>query len=206
MDQNQKNHDAYNMINDKCKKCRRAGEKLFLKGEKCFSPKCPVTRKPYPPGKFGKSRRKGRNRGLSEYGVQLREKQKLKFSYGLRERQFSNYLKEANKKGGGDAKTYLLELLESRLDNAVFRLGLIDSRSQARQIISHGHIMVNNRKVTIPSYRVKIGNKISIRPQSINKTIFRDLDIKLKKYNPPSWINFDKEKKEGEIVGRPSTN
>jgi small subunit ribosomal protein S4 len=188
------------MINDKCKKCRRAGEKLFLKGEKCFSPKCPIIRKPYPPGKFGKSRRKRPNRGLSEYGVQLREKQKLKFSYGLRERQFANYLKEANKKGGGDAKTYLLELLESRLDNVVFRFGLTDSRSQARQIISHGHIMVNNRKVTIPSYRVKISDKISIRPQSIKKIIFRDLDIKLKKYNPPSWINFDKEKKEGVII------
>ena len=188
------------MINDKCKKCRRAGEKLFLKGEKCFSPKCPITRKPYPPGKFGKSRRKRPNRGLSEYGVQLREKQKLKFSYGLRERQFANYLKEANKKGGGDVKTYLLELLESRLDNVVFRLGLTNSRSQTRQIISHGHIMVNNRKVTIPSYRVKIGDKISIRPQSINKTVFRDLDIKLKKYNPPSWINLDKDKKEGIII------
>jgi len=191
------------MIEDKCKKCRRAGEKLFLKGEKCFSPKCPVTRKPYPPGKLGKKRRKRSNRGLSEYGVQLREKQKLKFSYGLRERQFANYLKETNKKGGRDAKTYLLELLESRLDNIVFRLGLTDSRSQARQMISHGHIMVNGRKVTIPSYRTKVGNKISIRPQSIGKTIFRDIDIKLKKYNPPSWINFDKEKKEGEIMGRP---
>lgn len=188
------------MLNDKCKKCRRAGEKLFLKGEKCFGPKCPIIRKPYPPGKFGKGRRKKPTRGLSEYGAQLREKQKLKFSYGLRERQFANYVGKANKKGRGDAKTYLLELLESRLDNVVFRLGLTDSRSQARQIISHGHIMINNRKVTIPSCRVKINDKISIRPQSINKTIFRDLDIKLKKYNPPSWINLDKDKKEGVII------
>lgn len=183
------------MMDNKCKKCRRAGEKLFLKGEKCFSPKCPLTRKPYPPGIFGKSKRKRVRRGLSEYGAQLREKQKIKFSYGLRERQFSNYLKEA---------TPLFELLESRLDNVVFRLGFSDSRLGARQIVSHGHIMVNSRKVNIPSCRLKIGDKISIRPQSANKAVFKDLDIKLKKYNPPSWIKLDKIKKEGEIIGRPT--
>lgn len=195
------------MISDKCKKCRRAGEKLFLKGEKCFSPKCPLSRKPYPPGIFGKRTKRRRSaRGLSEYGVQLRERQKLKFSYGLRDRQFSNYLKKAQKKGGGDVKTYLFELLESRLDNIVFRLGFTDSRSQARQIVSHGHIMVNKRKVDIPSYKIKMGDKILLRPQSVNKKIFRDLEIKIKKYNPPSWLKLDKEKKEGEIIGRPSQN
>lgn len=192
------------MLNDKCKKCRRIGEKLFLKGEKCFSPKCPLTRKPYVPGIFGKMKKKKAKRGLSEYGVQLREKQKVKFNYGLKERQFANYLKEANKKGKGEAKTRLVELLESRLDNIVFRLGLSDSRSSARQIVSHGHIMVNNRKVSIPSLRLRMGDKISIRPQSINKGFLKDIDIKLKKYNPPSWIKFDKSKKEGEIIGRPT--
>lgn len=197
-----------NMIEDKCKKCRRAGEKLFLKGEKCFGPKCPLTRKPYPPGIFGKGMKKRRRpvRGLSEYGLQLREKQKIKFSYGLRERQYSNYLKEAQKKGRGDVKTYLFGLLESRLDNIVFRLGFTDSRSQAKQMVSHGHIMVNKRKVDIPSCRLKIGDKISIRPQSINRKIFRDFDLKIKKYNPPSWLNLDKEKREGEIIGQATIN
>lgn len=124
----------------------------------------------------------------------------MKFGYGLRERQFSNYVDEANRKGGGDAKSYLLELLELRLDNVVFRLGLTESRAAARQMVSHGHIRVNVRKVTIPSYRLKVKDKISIRPQSLNKKIFKDIDIKIKNYNPPSWISFDKEKKEGEII------
>jgi len=193
------------MIIDKCKKCRRVGEKLFLKGEKCFGPKCPITRKPYVPGIFGKTKRKRGKKGLSEYAIQLREKQKMKLTYGIRERQFANYLKEVKKKGRGDAAAYLLEILESRFDNVVFRSGLVESRAKARQIISHGHIMVNNRKVNIPSFRLKIGDKISIRPQSVNKGFLKDIDIKLKKYNPPSWIKFDKNKKEGEIVGPPAT-
>lgn len=183
------------MLDNKCKKCRRAGEKLFLKGEKCFTPKCSLTRKAYPPGIFGRSKGKHPKRGISEYGAQMRERQKIKFSYGLRERQFANYLKEP---------APLTELLESRLDNVVFRLGFSDSRSGARQIVSHGHILVNNKKVNIPSFRVKIGAKILIRHQSANKVVFRDLDIKLKKYNPPSWIKLDKTKKEGEIIGRPT--
>lgn len=183
------------MLDNKCKKCRRAGEKLFLKGEKCFTPKCSLTRKSYPPGIFGRSKGKHPKRGISEYGAQMRERQKIKFSYGLRGRQFANYLKEP---------APLIELLESRLDNVVFRLGFSDSRSGARQIVSHGHILVNNRKVNIPSYRVKIGTKILIRPQSANKAVFKDIDIKLKKYNPPSWIKLDKTKKEGEITGRPT--
>jgi small subunit ribosomal protein S4 len=194
------------MLDNKCKKCRRAGEKLFLKGEKCFTPKCSLTRKSYPPGIFGRAKGKHPKRGISEYGAQMRERQKIKFSYGLRGRQFANYLKEANKKGQGDASMGLTELLESRLDNAVFRLGFSDSRSGARQIVSHGHILVNNRKVNIPSYRVKIGTKILIRPQSANKAVFKDIDIKLKKYNPPPWIKLDKTKKEGEIIGRPTIN
>lgn len=192
------------MLENKCKKCRRAGEKLFLRGEKCFGPKCPISRKPYAPGVFGKTKRKRGKKGLSEYAIQLREKQKMKLTYGIRERQFANYLKEAKKKGKGDAAAYLLELLESRLDNIVFRFGLAESRAKARQIVSHGHITVNNRKVNIPSFRLKTGDKISIRPQSINKGFLKDIDIKLKKYNPPSWIKFDKDKKEGEISGRPT--
>lgn len=201
------------MINDQCKKCRRAGQKLFLKGEKCFTPKCPVTRKPYAPGFFGKKRGKHAKRGISEYGAQLREKQDMKFSYGLRERQFQNYIKKANSKTSltagrqvvSDPAAILMELLESRLDNAVFRLGFAESRTVARQMVLHGHIKVNSRKVNIPSYGLKIGDKISIRPESVNKGVFKDIDVKLKKYNPPSWIKLDKEKKEGEILGPPAT-
>lgn len=190
-------------MEDKCKKCRRAGEKLFLKGEKCYSPKCTLVKKPYAPGIFGKSgSRKGR-RGFSEYGIQMREKQKVKFNYGLRERQFANYVSESGKKAGEDRISKLFEFLESRLDNVIFRGGLAGSRSQARQAVSHGHISVNNRRVNIPSYRVKKGDKISIRVQSGDKGVFKDLDLKLKKFNPPSWIELDKAKKEIEISGRP---
>lgn len=192
------------MMDDKCKKCRRAGQKLFLKGEKCYSPKCPITRKPYVPGIFGKTRGKHFRRRSSEYGLQLREKQKIKFSYGMREKQFSNYIKEAEKKAGADTSESLFGFLESRLDNVVFRLGLAESRAKARQIISHGHIMLNGRKVNIPSYRVRIGDKISIRPQSASKGIFKDVEIKLKKYSPPSWLKLDKDSKTGEVEKAPA--
>ena len=194
------------MIDNKCKKCRRVGEKLFLKGEKCFTPKCPFSRKPYPPGLSPKSKfKKGARRSsLSEYAAELRESQKIKFSYGIRRKQFDNYLKETAKKtGSGDAKTHLFELLESRLDNIVFRLGLAESRSIAKQIVTHGHIMVNGRRVNVPSYRIKTGDKISIRPQSLGKGIFKDLGIKMKKYTPPVWAQFDKIKNEGVIKGAP---
>ncbi|MBU1091430.1 30S ribosomal protein S4 [Patescibacteria group bacterium] len=185
------------MSNTKCKTCRRVGQKLFLKEEKCSSIKCPVSRKPYPPGRKAK-----KMRPLSEYGTQLKEKQKLKFLYGLRERPFANYINDAMKKGGSGIGSSLICLLEQRLDNVVFRLGLARSRSLSRQIVSHGHICVNGRKVTIPSFRVKKGDKISIRRGSENKSIFSDLDIWLKKYSPPSWLRLDKDKKIGEVVGK----
>lgn len=192
------------MLENKCKKCRRAVEKLFLKGERCFTPKCAVARKPYAPGPATKS---GKTRRISttEYGVKLRENQKIKFSYGLRTKQFENYIKEAkNKAGGGDVKAALYGFLESRLDNVIFRMGLTDSRSIARQIVTHGHVLVDNRRVDIPSYKVSIGNKINIRPQSSAKAVFKDIDIKIKKYNPPIWLKLDRIKKEGEIVGTPT--
>lgn len=192
------------MLQDKCKKCRRSGEKLFLKGERCFTPKCALIRKPYAPGPATKSG-KTRRTSTSEYGIKLREKQKIKFSYGLRTRQFDNYAKEAkNKAGGGNVMAALQSFLESRLDNVVFRMGLADSRSVARQIVTHGHVMVNGRRVDIPSYRVSIGNKISVRPQSAVKAVFKDIDIKIKKYNPPVWLKLDKVKKEAEIMGMPA--
>jgi len=142
---------------------------------------------------------------MSEYGYQLREKQKLKFLYLLRERQFKNYIQETLKGKGADVVSRLAEILESRLDNVAYRLGLAKSRSIARQIVSHGHITVNGKKTTIPSFRTKIGDKISIRPQSASKKIFQDIDIHLKKYQPPIWLELDKEKKEGKIAGKPQT-
>jgi len=182
----------------KCKICRRTGQKLFLKEEKCFSPKCPITRKPYPPGKRAK-----RPRPLSEFGSQLKEKQKLKFLYGLREKQFSNYVKSAMDKGGANISSHVIELLESRLDNTIFRLGFTQSRSNARQLVSHGHIYINNKRTTIPSFQIKKEDKISIKTTSLSKKVFADLDIELKKYNPPSWLKLDKEKKVGEVTKLP---
>jgi len=187
------------MADTKCKTCRRAGEKLFLKEEKCFSPKCTMVKKPYPPGK--RAKRMGSSK--SEYGLQLQEKQSLKFLYGLREKQFEKYIKQAMKKGGEKISEGLVGALESRLDNVVFKLGLAQSRSSAKQIISHGHIQVNGRKITIPSFQGKKGNKISIKPQNLSKGIFSNLDLQLKKYNPPSWLKLDKAKKEGEILKKP---
>ena len=192
------------MMQDKCKKCRRVGEKLFLKGERCFGPKCAITRKPYVPGPATKSG-KTRRASSTEYGIKLRERQKIKFSYGLRTRQFDNYTKEAeNKAGGGNVMAALYSFLESRLDNVVFRMGLTDSRSVARQIVTHGHVMVNGRRVDIPSYRISVGSKITVRPQSAVKAVFKDIDAKMKKYNPPVWLKLDKTKKEGEIIGMPA--
>ncbi len=174
-----------------------------MKGEKCYSPKCAITRKPYVPGIFGKIRGKHAKRGLSEFGTQLREKQKVKFNYGLKERQFAAYVKEAERVGAGDTAARIFEFLEFRLDNAVFRLGLSESRTKARQIVSHGHVMVNGRRVNIPSYRVKIGDKISIRPQSASNGLFKDIEAKLKKYSRPSWLKFDLPLKTGEVIGKP---
>ncbi|MCD6550152.1 30S ribosomal protein S4 [bacterium] len=190
----------------KCKICRRLGTKLFLKGEKCFSPKCPMVRKPYPPGK-----RKKRRTSMSEYNRELREKQKLRNWYNLREAQFKNYVKEVLKKRGRgkeeqgkDAPTLLIQKLESRLDNIVFRMGFADSRSQARQLVSHGHILVNKRKVNIPSFEVKKGDKISVAESSKKKKIFQEIATKLKKKQIPSWLKVDVQKLEGEVKSLPT--
>jgi small subunit ribosomal protein S4 len=184
----------------KCKKCIRATEKLFLKGDRCYSPKCSLTRKSF----ASSTKRTGRKRvkALSEYGVRLREKQKIKFGYGLREKPFANCIKEATK-NPQESSGKAFEILESRLANVVFRMGLFSCRSLAKQVVSHGHIFVNGRRVTIPSYRVKVGDKISIRPQSNSKGFLKDVDIRIKKYNAPAWINFDKGKLEAEITGTP---
>lgn len=190
------------MINSKCKICRRLGVKLFLKGERCLSPKCAFVKKPYPPGKKGKKRVKA----LSEYGKELREKQKLKNWYNLGERQFRKYIKETLSKRGKieDAADFLVKHLEVRLDNVVFRLGFTQSRTQARKLIGQCHFLVNGRPINVPSYQLKKGDKISIRPKSRGKTIFQNLPTLLKKYQPSSWLELNIEKLEGKVTKEPS--
>jgi len=190
------------MINAKCKICRRLGTKLFLKGDKCLSPKCIMVKKPYPSGQNKRRKR----RSVSEYGKELKEKQKLKNWYNLGEKQFRKYVKEILEKRGKaeDAGNLLIKRLESRLDNIVFRLGFVSSRVQARQIVNHGHFLVNNRKVDIPSCQIKKGDTVTLHPSSRQKTIFQNLSSTLKKYKPPSWIELNIEKLEGKIIGEPS--
>jgi len=194
------------MPNNKCKICRRLGVKLFLKGEKCLSPKCPMVKKPYPPGQKGKRR----VRPLSEYGKELREKQKLKSWYNLAERQFRKYVKEVLTKRGKveDAATLLIKTLESRLDNVVFRLGFAGSKSQAKQLVSHGHFLVNGKSIDTPSHQVKKGDIISIKPQKITPSYKlgggQNLQTTLKKYQPPSWLELNVSKLEGKVIAEPS--
>jgi len=185
-------------MNNVCKKCRRVGQKLFLKGERCFSQKCAMIRKPYIPGLHGKSRRKG----ISEYGQQLIEKQKVRHVYGISERQFKNYFKEIVGQKG-NKEELLVNKLESRLDNVVFRLGWAGSRTLARQIVNHGHILVNQRKVDIPSFSVKKGDVVQIKEKSKKSALFGDLKVTLKKYGAPAWLSLDKQKLTGKIIGQP---
>lgn len=187
------------MMDSKCKKCRRLGQKLFLKGERCFTPKCAMVKKPYPPGVHGKKRR----RGLSEYGSQLAEKQKLKRIYGIRERQLRRYFKEASKSRGATTEV-LLTTLERRIDNVIFRLGWAESRTKGRQIVSHGHILLNGKRVDIPSINLKKGDVVEINKASLKKSLFRDLEIKLKKFTPPAWLSLDKKEFKAAVLAIPS--
>ena len=173
-------------IDSKCKQCRRIGEKLFLKGDRCSTPKCAMVKRNYAPGFHGP---KGRKR-LSDYGLQLQEKQKAKKYYGLLEKQFRlTYAKASGKQG--DAGKNFLRMLETRLDNVIFRLGWASSRSQARQLVNHGHFLVNGRKANIPSFIVKTGEVIKIRKSSQSNRFFKNLGEKVKKAERPSWLNFD---------------
>ena len=192
------------MKDSKCKICRRAGVKLFLKGEKCLSPKCSMVKKPYPPGQ----KKKKRSRALSEYGKELREKQKLKNWYNLGERQFGKYVRKILAARGkvDDAEALLIKTLESRLDNVIFRLGFAPSRGSARQLISHRHFLVNGRPINISSYLVKKGDKIILKSGSAKKTVFKNLSTMLKKQKTPSWLKLNADKLEGEVVGFPSVD
>lgn len=179
---------------------RRLGEKLFLKGERCIGPKCAVIKRSYPPGVHGKSKKK--KRASSEYGQLLREKQKVRFFYGLDDRDIERYSKKAAGRTGL-FNSELVRLIESRLDNAVFRLGFADSRRSARMMVSHGHIIVNGKTVTIPSYRLKKGEEITIKEASLVSPLFTGLDLRLKKIEAPPWLNLDKIKKVGIPISLP---
>ncbi len=185
------------MFNTREKKERALGTKLFLKAHRCNSAKCATVRRPHRPGLHGQARHSS-----SEVGQQLNEKQKIKFSYGIRESQMLKVFQEASKKSDVTGLV-MIQLLESRLDNVLFRLGFAPSRSVGRQLAGHGHVTVNGRKVSVPSYIVKVGDKIGIRKESNDAGPLKDLSERLKKYEVPTWLKLDKDKLEGEMVALP---
>ena len=165
-----------------CRRCRREKMKLFLKGAKCESPKCPFEKRPYPPGQHGRGRTKD-----SEYLLQLREKQKAVRMYGVLEKQFRNYFVEASRQSGKTGEN-LLRLLETRLDNVVYRAGFAKSRDMARQMVTHGHMLVNGKKVNIPSYRVSVGDIVEVRPSSREMTPFIVAHAEIGEKTVPAWL------------------
>jgi len=183
-----------------CRLCRREGVKMFLKGDRCYSDKCGVERRPYPPGQAGKKRPRD-----SEYRVQLREKQKTKRMYGLLEKQFRGYYEVANRQAGITGEN-LLRLLESRLDNVVYRLGFAKSRDEARQVVGHNHIKVNGGKVNIPSYRIRPGDTISVAEKSKDLLVIKTSLISSEKVEVPGWLEVDIEKLAGKVLSLPERN
>ena len=180
-----------------CKICRREGQKLFLKGDRCYSDKCAFDRRPYAPGQHGQSRKK-----LSEYALHMREKQKARRIYGVLEAQFVRYFKAAEAKKGvtGDI---LMQTLERRLDNVVYRLGFARSRAEARQIVRHGHIAVNGKKNDIPSYLVNEGEVIAIRAERRDAEVFAGLQESLTNHKTPAWLELDVENLQGKVLHLP---
>lgn len=183
-----------------CRLCRREGTKLFLKGDRCFSDKCSVARRAQAPGQHGVG--KGRKR-VKEYGLQLREKQKAKRYYGILEKQFKNYFVKADKKEGQTGEN-LLTMIERRLDNVVYRMGMADSRREARQLVCHGHFRVNGRKVDIPSYITKKGDVITLREQSRKSARIKMLVENISARSVPAWITMDKENIQATINALPT--
>lgn len=180
-----------------CRLCRREGEKLYLKGDRCYSDKCAIVRRAYAPGQHGQSRPKA-----SEYGVQLREKQKVRRLYGVLERQFRNYFEVADKKAGVTGENFL-KILESRLDNVVYRLGFATSRNEARQLILHGHIVVNGRRVNIPSYLISVGETIEVQEKSKNIARMKEIKELNENYKAPSWLDVNILDLSGKVIAEP---
>lgn len=181
-----------------CRLCRREGLKLYLKGDRCFTPKCAIERRAYPPGQHGQGRKK-----VSEYGLQLREKQKARRIYGILENQFRRYFEKAERQPGVTGEN-LLRLLERRLDNVIYRLGLGSSRSEARQLVRHGHFMVNGRKVNIPSYLIRVGDVITVREKSKESPRIKELLERAGDRTPPSWLELEAEQARASVVDLPS--
>lgn len=180
-----------------CRLCRREGSKLFLKGDRCYTDKCAIERKNYAPGEAGKKRIKE-----SEYRTQLREKQKTKRIYGLLEKQFRGYYDIANRQPGVTGEN-LLRILESRLDNVVYRLGFAKSRDEARQIVRHGHIRVNGHRVNIPSFRVRPGDLVAVAPKSKDLLVIKTSLISSERMEVPNWLEVDIEKLQGSVLALP---
>ncbi|MEA2064096.1 MAG: 30S ribosomal protein S4 [Gemmatimonadota bacterium] len=188
-------------IESNCKLCRREGTKLFLKGERCYTDKCAIEKKSFAPGHHG--RLAGRRRKVSEYNVQLREKQKVKRIYGLLEKQFRGYFHKAASKSGVTGET-LLQLIETRLDNIVYRLGLAPSRKSARQLVLHRHIQVDGRTVNIPSYQVNAGQEISVKERSRNLGLILSAIERRGKQDVQSWLTVDYKSQTGKLLEVPS--
>lgn len=188
-----------------CRVCRRFGDKLMLKGEKCTTPKCPVEKRNSPPGEHPPTRGRGGaggRGGISDRGLQLREKQKLRFSYGVLERQFRRFFEEAKKRPGATGETLLI-LLERRLDNVIYRLGFADSHAQARQVVGHGHITVNGRRTDIPSFLVKSGDVIKWCEASKKTEYYKRLAEEIQEKFIPNWLSLEKESMTGKVLNLP---
>ena len=183
-----------------CRLCRRAGEKLFLKGERCYTPKCGVEKRRKPPGS-----QPARRRRTSDWGTQLREKQKARQIYGVLERQFLKYYSEALRRPGITG-SYLMQILEERLDNVAYRLNFADSRSQARQLVTHGHIKVNGKKVDIPSYRVRINDVVTWKESSKNLDMYSRMSQDIPRRPLPNWLALNVGNMEGTIISSPDMN
>ena len=181
-----------------CRLCRRYGEKLFLKGDRCFGPKCAFTRRPSPPGTGSQRRRK-----VSDRGLQLREKQRARVFYGLLERQFRRYYDEALRRPGVTGIN-LIQMLESRLDNIVYRLGFADSRNQARQLVNHGLISLNDRKTDVPSAMVKANDKVSFTRTGAKSEYAKTIVETIKSKQPPPWLSLDIAALSGRVIGTPT--
>ncbi len=180
-----------------CRICRRHGLKLFLKGERCFGPKCAIERRNYPPGDHGQRRRK-----LSEYANQLKEKQKARYVYGVLERQFRKHFGAAERRQGMTGAN-LLRVLESRLDNVVYRLGFADSRKQARQLVRHGHFSVNGRRTDIPSALLKAGDVVAVMPKARQLEYFKIIQEGLARKGVPAWLELDAPAMSGRVLNLP---
>jgi len=186
----------------KCSMCRRAGVKLYLKGDRCYTKKCALERRNFPPGQHGP---RTRDRKISEYGEQLREKQKLRQMYHLREAQFRRYVENAQRARGVTGEV-LLRQLEMRLDNVIYRLGFANSRGQARQMVSHKFITVNGKRVNIPSYQVRAGDVISIHESKRSTALAKDALARAAEHTPPAWLAYDPSQVQGKVLHAPSAD